>query len=381
MDLDLHRFFYKNPNNLCVAGLDGFFKEVNDSFCKFLGFAKEDLLSKSFIELIHPDDVEKTLKEMDSLSQGVTTFSFENRYLKANGQYVNLLWNSDVDEANGLIYAVATDITEIKAYEKELKSLNQNLELRVQERTKELEENEANLVKALGEEKQFNNLKSKFISMASHEFRTPLTSVSSSADLIKLYVDKGKYEGILKHVDVIKGSVQHIHRLLEDFLSVTKLEENKVVIYPESFSIQKLIDEVVSELKLNLKEGQKINSHSKNADFTINSDRNILKNVLFNLITNSSKYSEDNQSIDIYITKATEFISINIKDEGIGIPVEEQKYMFTRFYRASNTTGIKGTGLGLNIVKDYVDMLNSKISFESTEGEGTTFTLNLYDIT
>lgn len=380
MELDLHRFFYKNPNNLCVAGLDGFFKEVNDSFCEFLGYTKEDLLSKSFIELIHPDDVDKTLKEMESLSQGITTFSFENRYLKANGDYVNLLWNSDVDEAKGFIYAVATDITKMKAYEEELKSVNENLELRVQDRTKELKKNQINLEKALEEEKQFNTLKSKFISMASHEFRTPLTSVNSSADLIKLYVEKAKYDGILKHVDVIKGSVQHVHRLLEDFLSVTKLEEKRIVVYPKSFNIHELIEEVVSEIKLQLKEGQKIVVTSQDSNLEINSDRNILKNILFNLLTNASKYSVEHKTIEIQLSKPETSINIEIKDEGIGIPLDDQKFMFSRFFRASNTTGVKGTGLGLNIVKDYIEMLNSKISFESVEGQGSTFTLNLYDI-
>lgn len=380
MELDLHRFFYKNPNNLCVAGLDGFFKEVNDSFCKFLGYTKAELLGKSFIELIHPEDVPKTLKEMESLADGITTFSFENRYLKSNGTYVNLLWTSDVDEANGLIYAVASDITKLKAYEEELKSMNVNLELRVKERTKELEENQLVLKKALEEEKEFNQLKSKFISIASHEFRTPMTSANSSAELIKLYLEKGKYNQVQKHVDIIQGSISHVHRLLEGFLSVTKIDENQTIINAKEFNVHALLDEVVEEMQLQLKVGQQLVFDSEAANLMINSDRNILKNIFFNLTSNAIKYSGENKNIHIQLNKENGVVNVSVKDEGIGIPKADQKYMFSRFFRASNTTGIKGTGLGLNIVKDYLNMLNSNIKFESEEGKGSTFSLELKDV-
>lgn len=373
MELDLNRFFFKNPNNLCVAGLDGYFKLVNDSFCTFLGYSKEELLSKSFIELIHPEDVDKTLKEMESLAQGVTTFSFENRYLKADGNYVYFLWNSDVDKVKGLIYAVATDITKMKSYEGELKLINETLEQRVQERTKELNE-------ALKEEKQFNNLKSKFISMASHEFRTPLTSVNSSADLIQLYLEKNNYKGIQKHIGVIKESVQHVHKLLEDFLSVTKLEENRIELLPKEFSVHNLLKEVIAELELQLKEGQKIVFSTQNSNAILRSDINILKNVFYNLITNAIKYSEENKTIEVRLNKTNDSIEVEIIDNGIGIPKADQKFVFSRFFRASNTIGIKGTGLGLNIVKDYLEMLNSKIRFKSIEGQGSTFLLILNDL-
>jgi len=380
MKFDLHRFFYKNPNNLCIAGLDGYFKEMNDSFCQFLGYSKEELLSKSFIELIHPDDVDKTVKEMETLSEGITTFSFENRYLKANGEYVHLLWTSDVDEANGLIYAVASDITRLKAYENDLQKMNEELEVRVNRRTKELEDNQLVLQKALEEEKEFNKLKSKFVSMASHEFRTPLTSAKASADLIEMYVKRGKYDRIQKHVDVIHTSIQHVHRLLEDFLSVTKLDENRIVLYPEKFNIHELLVEVITEMNLQLKDKQQILFDSSNPHLTINSDRNIIKNIFFNLISNAIKYSDEAKVIDVKLNSANDSVNISIKDQGIGIPKEDQKLMFSRFFRGSNTAGIQGTGLGLNIVKDYLKMMKSDIKFESEEGKGSTFTLELKDI-
>jgi len=380
MKLDLHRFFFKNPNNLCVAGLDGFFKEVNDSFCEFLGYSKTELLSKSFIELIHPDDVEKTLKEMDSLAQGITTFSFENRYLKANGEYVHFLWTSDLDTENELIYAVASDISRLKAYEHELQSMNEKLELRVQERTKKLEENQLILEKALKQEKEFNKLKSKFVSMASHEFRTPLTSVNSSAELIQMYLKNGKHDKIDKHINVIHKSVKHVQRLLDDFLSVTKLEENRIVLYPEKFNIHELLNEVILELQLQLKKGQQFKFDSEDSKLVINSDRNILKNVFFNLLTNAIKYSGENKKINILLNNKNDTINVSVSDEGIGIPETDQKLIFTRFFRASNTTGITGTGLGLNIVKDYLNMLGSEIKFESKEDKGSVFILELRDM-
>ena len=216
--------------------------------------------------------------------------------------------------------------------------------------------------------------------MASHEFRTPLTSINSSADLIKLYLEKGNNDGIQKHIGTIQGSVQHVHKLLEDFLSVTKLEENRIELYPTKINVEELLKEVITELEMQLKDGQSISFSSLGKDLISNTDQNIIKNIFYNLITNAIKYSEENKSIEVHLNRIGDEITVKIKDQGIGIPKAEQKFMFSRFFRASNTIGIKGTGLGLNIVKDYLDMLNSKIEFESEEGVGSTFLVSLSDM-
>lgn len=388
MKLDFERFFHVNTNYLCIASMDGFFVKINDAFINFLGYPKDELYKKKFLDLIHPDDVEKTLNEMGRLSEGKTTLLFENRYLLSNGEYVHFLWNSDVDESTQLIYAVASDITKLKEYEIQLKEVNSELEMRVQERTqalensfktlelksKKLEENELKLQTALEEEKEFNKLKSKFVSMASHEFRTPLTSVQSSADLIALHIQNKNFEKVDKHIDRIKQSVQHVHRLLEDFLSVSKLEENKIGIKLEPFDLNKLVKETVGELQKQSKPGQTISIEKNERDNLVQSDRNLIKNVLYNLITNAIKYSEENKTIKIQLSQIESQQKIAVIDEGMGIPKQDQKHLFSRFFRASNTVGIKGTGLGLNIVKSYLDLLDGNISCESVEGEGTTFT-------
>lgn len=380
MKLDFERFFYVNTNYLCIASLEGYFIKINDAFISFLGYPKNELYEKKFLDLVHPDDIEKTLEEMSRLSEGKTTLLFENRYLRANGAYVHFLWNSDVDESTQLIYAVASDITKLKEYENELKEVNSNLELRVQERTQALEdlinqlkEKEVKLQTALAEEKEFNELKSKFISMASHEFRTPLTSVQSSVDLIAMYLKNNNFEKVDKHIHRIKQSVLHVHRLLEDFLSVSKLEENKIDLKLASFNLNELVEETVNELQKQTKVGQTISIEKNGQADLVQSDRNLLKNVLYNLITNAIKYSEEHKAITIQLSQTKTHQTITVTDEGIGIPVKDQKHLFGRFFRASNTVGIKGTGLGLNIVKSYLDLLNGDISCQSEEGKGTTF--------
>jgi len=381
MKLDFERFFHVNTNYLCIASLEGFFIKINNAFIKFLGYPKNELYEKKFLDLVHPDDVEKTLNEMSRLSEGKTTLLFENRYRRANGDYVHFLWNSDVDESTQHIYAVASDITKLKKYENELKEVNSNLELRVQERTQALEdlinrlkEKEGKLQTALKEEKEFNDLKSNFVSMASHEFRTPLTSVQSSADLIALHIKNQNFDKVDKHITRIKQSVQHVHRLLEDFLSVSKLEENKIRLKIEPFNLNELVEEAVAELEKQTKPGQTILIEKNDEDNLVQSDRNLVKNVLYNLITNAIKYSEENKTIKIQLSSNETHQIIMVIDEGIGIPAQDQKHLFSRFFRASNTVGIKGTGLGLNIVKSYLDLLNGEITCQSEEGKGTTFT-------
>lgn len=254
----------------------------------------------------------------------------------------------------------------------DLEKANQFLQEQIAERKRAEEEAR----RALERERELNELKSKFVSIASHEFRTPLSTVLSSASLIAQYRDKGDLNKIDKHIQRIKSSVQHLTSILNDFLSLGKLEEGRIDVQKEETELFQLITEIIEEMKTQLKEGQHVNLRSEGPPRPAATDARIMRNILFNLLSNASKYSAPGKSIDISIHFWENHYEISIRDEGIGIPKADQKHMFERFFRASNSGNIQGTGLGLNIVKRYVELLGGEINFTSTEGVGTTFTLS-----
>jgi PAS domain S-box-containing protein len=297
-----------------------------------------------------------------------------------------------------LVMAFIIDITERKKAEEALKSSEEQLllyaaelERKVQARTEalnrsvhELEKEvevrkkaEEDARKALEKERELNELKSKFVSIASHEFRTPLSTIMSSASLVSQYREKGEMEKIDKHTSRIKSNVNHLTAILNDFLSLGKLEEGRVEINEETILIPEFLREIQEELKSTLKAGQKIVIYTPSDNYPVTVDPRILRNVLFNLISNASKYSEENKNIYLSCSYRHDSLTIEVKDEGIGIPEDDKKHMFDRFFRASNAINIQGTGLGLNIVKRYIDLLNGKIDFESEYGRGSTFRLEI----
>jgi PAS domain S-box-containing protein len=281
------------------------------------------------------------------------------------------------------------DLTAVKNAQNDLQRLNHRLEEKISERTDELEsainrliktnrkleKSENALTKALESERETNQLKTQFITTASHEFRTPLSTILSSASLISKYEEKDQQSKRLRHVDKIKNSVNHLIGILNDFLDLSKLEEGKVTLNPEHIALEEIIKTTFSELQGMLKPGQKLRLVS-DEEVMIHCDKKTLKNILFNLLSNAIKYSDEGL-IQVILTNQNNKISIAIKDEGYGIPEADQKYLFERFFRASNAGNIQGTGLGLSIVKRYVNLLGGSIEVESQENTGTTFTIEI----
>ncbi len=296
-----------------------------------------------------------------------------------------------------LVMAFISDITARKRYEDDLKRSEEQLllyaselEKKVQSRTEALNQSvinlesevterkkaEAEVRKLLEKERELNELKSKFVSIASHEFRTPLSTIMSSASLVNQYKERGDLDKITKHTQRIRSSVNHLTGILNDFLSLSKLEEGKLYVVNEPLMIEDFFNEVAEDMIPTLKEGQYIKSTGDCSRTTIDSDPRILRNILFNLISNASKYSENKPIHLLYECSDTEF-TFRVRDEGMGIPSEDKKHIFTRFFRASNAGNIQGTGLGLNIVKRYVDLLGGIIVFESEYEKGATFSVTI----
>jgi PAS domain S-box-containing protein len=301
-------------------------------------------------------------------------------------------------KGNLLVMAFISDITQRKKAEDALRHSEEQLivyaaelEKKVHSRTEALHktiqelENEVNERKraedearnALEKERELNELKSKFVSIASHEFRTPLSTVLSSASLISQYNERGDADKVNKHVQRIKSSVNHLTSILNDFLSLGKLEEGVIDIKLEKVCIDEFLKEIKEEITPTLKAGQQVVMVPDPALRELNTDARILRNILFNLISNASKYSPENKTIHVTCKQEDMQMVFHVIDQGIGIPVEDQKHLFQRFFRASNAGNIQGTGLGLNIVKRYVELINGKITFTSTYQEGSTFIVTI----
>ncbi|WP_134088279.1 PAS domain-containing sensor histidine kinase [Olivibacter sp. XZL3] len=274
------------------------------------------------------------------------------------------------------------DLSRQKEAEEKLKEYTAQLEKKVTERTKdliklisELEEAKADVSLSLEKEKDLNQMKSRFVSMASHEFRTPLSSVQLSASLIEKYLDKRDFDNITKHTNKIKGSVQLLTTILNDFLSLERLEAGKVTAVPEEVNIVKLAEEIIEEMQLLAKQNQHIVYQHTGEIGTCRIDPNLLKNSIINLISNAIKYSGENTFIEFNSEIQKDRCIITVKDNGIGIPDDEQKSLFEPFFRANNTGNIPGTGLGLNIVKRYAHLMGGEVTCVSEINKGTTFTL------
>jgi len=220
-----------------------------------------------------------------------------------------------------------------------------------------------------------NELKSRFVTMASHEFRTPLGTILSSASLIGKYETNEHQTKREKHIDRIKAAVSNLTEILNDFLSLEKLEEGVVRCQMVRINGKQLLTETIDDLKGISRNGQTIELVYEGNE-EIFADPQLMKNILINLVSNAIKYSKDDGQITVSSAVTSERFELNIADRGIGIPLEDQKNIFDRFFRATNAGNIQGTGLGLNIVKKYVELMDGSISFVSSE-EGTTFTVSL----
>jgi len=296
------------------------------------------------------------------------------------------------------VIAFVTDITERKKAGKQLieekeltQKLNEELEFRVNERTRDLEEAlktleennkslrqlEVDLIRALEKERELGELKSRFVTMASHEFRTPLSTILSSVFLLENFSQEQLEQSKSTHFKRIKRSVNNMTSILNEFLSLSKLEEGRVKASFSNTNVPLCIREIVEEMESVKKTDQQIHYTHEGPPDIFYIDRQFLKNILINLLSNAIKFSKHTDTIELFSRTDTDQLIIRVKDHGIGIPPEEQKYLFNRFFRAKNAINIEGTGLGLNIVKKYVDLMKGTISVESQLNHGTIFTISI----
>lgn len=264
--------------------------------------------------------------------------------------------------------AFISDITVRKESEMALLRLNAELEEKVKERTQSLSD-------ALNKEKELNELKSRFVSMASHEFRTPLSTILSSAYLVSKYETTEDQPKRDKHIQRIVSSVNMLNDILNDFLSVGKIEEGRIQVRFSEVKIEEAIRGQITEMQTILKKGQKIYyAHKGNESAWL--DISLLKHILMNLVSNAIKFSPENSQITIRTENDDSNLLLAVKDSGVGISEADQEHLFERFFRGSNVMNIQGTGLGLHIVSKYAELMNGTITFNSEIGKGTEFIIN-----
>jgi len=315
-----------------------------------LGLSKLDFLGKTINETF------------DNYASEIHTSHFDKTLLGENTIYELLINNN-----NYLFYT--TPIKDDKGIIARIVVVCLNIS-----KVKEAEEKTR---QALDKANELSELKSRFISMASHEFRTPLSTILSSLNLMMKYKDLNEHLKFASHGAKIKNSIINLTEILEYFLSVEKLDSGHFKIEPTSFDLVDFINTNIDEVVNDLKDKQRIVLQLSLKKIMINHDKKIIRTIWQNLITNAIKYSPENGEIIVHLLALGDRFILSVKDNGIGIPENEQKNLFERFYRANNASNIQGTGIGLNIIKKYIELLGGSITFTSILNEGTTFTVNL----
>ncbi len=412
------------PVLFVVIGNDEKVILINQNGCRMLACQENEIIDKNWFDFFIPEDERENTRTLfrNLLSGKIgAPGSVENEIINARNERKLISWKNTIirDEKGNAVATLSAgeDVTDKKSQENliekanadlkrnasEILALNANLEKRVQIRTEELAElinklehtnselaieikerkqaeellhkNREDLRVTLEKEKELSELKSRFVTMASHEFRTPLSTILSSVSLISKYNDPGQDEKRFKHIERIKSSVNNLTSILNDFLSLGKLEEGKIQSSPSTFNLVSFSQELVNELREVTKKGQVIHYNHEGDSEMVFLDKNLTRNICINLLSNAIKYSGEGSEIQFLTFIKNNSIKIEITDQGIGIPQTEQQHIFERFFRAKNAGNIQGTGLGLNIVKKYVDLLNGEIQFFSINEKGTTFTV------
>ncbi|PWG79021.1 PAS domain-containing sensor histidine kinase [Pararcticibacter amylolyticus] len=367
----------------------GLIESINPSACRLFGYSPEEVIGRNISMLMPSPDRERHDGYIERYQQTgerrIIGIGREVSGLRKDGsRFPFRLAVSEVNYSDRMIYCgFINDLTREKEAEERIRNHAAQLEELVEERTlslrktvRALQEAKEEVSISLEKEKELNQLKSRFVSMASHEFRTPLSSVQLSASLIEKYAAQEDSKNISKHVNKIKNAVGNLTAILNDFLSLEKLEAGRVEPTFTRFDIVKLSEEITEEMQLITKQNQNIIYEHTGLTSTVSLDQNLLKNCIINLIANAIKYSGENTFIEFNTEITNDKYIITVKDNGIGIPSADQKHLFQAFFRAHNTGSIPGTGLGLNIVKRYAGLMNGKVDFESTINKGTKFTIS-----
>jgi PAS domain S-box-containing protein len=370
---------------IVVINNNGIIQSVNPFALKLFGYAIKEIMGKPIEVLIPQRYHHKHTHHRNAYTQhpksrpmgvGMDLFAVKKDGTEFPVE-VSLGNYETKNEVN--VIAFISDISVRKKAEAEIEKLNDELETTVEQRTRELTDtmhqlaqSKEELSKSLEKEKELNELKSRFVSMASHEFRTPLSTVLSSSYLIEKYLTADDQPKREKHLQRIVSSVNMLTDILNDFLSLGKIEEGKIQVRFTEFNLEEAIIAIAGEIKNNLKKNQKIRYHHDGETIVL-MDASLLKHIIMNLVSNASKFSDDGRPVEIKTTVTKNQVILSVKDNGIGISKEDQKHLMERFFRGTNAGNIQGTGLGLHIVSKYAELMNGAVECKSELEKGTEF--------
>ena len=398
----LTSLFENATEGLLVTNNSGDIILVNPSACRMFGYQQNELPGQK-IEILIPSQFKTDHvnlrdgfyqnphnrvmghgRDLFAQKKDGSSFPVEvslSTYLREDSRYV-IAFIVDITHRKEIEKSMVEQQFKLEKVTNEMRKLNAELEAKVEERTiilkealQRLEQSQSELSLALDKEKQLNEIKSRFVSMASHEFRTPLSTVLSSASLIGKYPYTEDQDKRNRHIEKIKGSVKHLNDLLEDFLSLGKLDEGKVGATFEEFNLNELLADTIADMDVIKKKGQEFVYNYSGHEMII-SDKKLVRNAMINLLSNAIKFSNEYSPIEI-ICWADKGVSVTVKDNGIGISNEDKQHLFSSFFRGKNAINIQGTGLGLHIVKRYLDLLDGTIRLESDIDKGTRITFTL----
>ena len=357
---NMYRLLADNTVDLiCLHNLDTTFEYISPSIKKLTGYTPEELIGEFPMNFVHPKDLATIQKSYGSF---ITEKEDDNAHVEARfknkkGDYIWFEIKAKIVKEDGKPVSFQTsarDITQKKEVQYAMK-------------------------KALAQERELNELRTNLVSTISHEFRTPMTTIRTSAELIEMYIEGHNFvhsAQLQKRINTITEEIDRIVELMNAVLTISKHDAGKTNFKPIAFDLQQICLGVIETSYSHQMDGRKVQTHFEGDNFTVFADKNLMEYSLFNLLNNAFKYSEGSGDIVLNLKSTHNQIEIQIIDFGIGIPEKDIPKLFNTFFRASNTEGIQGTGLGLYIVKTFTNRNSGTIKVNSELGKGTQVSLH-----
>lgn len=370
--------FQANPVPFSISGPDGAIYDLNEAWLTTMGYTREEAIGNSSLKLGVWADPKMRARFVELLKEKGTVNGFESQYRTKSGELRDVLVSGEWVLVRGepRLFNITYDVTESKAAERQLVEDRDSLQKLVNLATADLKAKAQELEAALTKEKELNELQRQFVSMASHEFRTPLAIIDGTAQRLKKSAENLSSEEVLRRVDKIRNAVRRMTRLMESTLTAARLDEGKVVIDLQSCDIGQVISEVCMRAQ-EISRDHVVTCDLSDLPETIKADASALDQVLTNLLSNAIKYAPGAPDIQVKAHGEGDHVVIQVRDHGLGIDEEDLPKMFGRFFRAKTSAGIVGTGIGLSLVKTLVEMHGGTVSIDSKRDEGSTFTIRI----
>jgi PAS domain S-box-containing protein len=354
---NMYRLLADNTIDLvCLHNADTTFKYISPSIRNLLGYSSDELLGKFPLDYAHPEDKNYLQKKMDKFLTLRMDEPVIARFKKSNNEYIWIEIKTNLILENKIIIGIQTssrDVTSKKIAEEAIE-------------------------KALAKERELNELRTNLVSTISHEFRTPMTTIRTSAELISMYLENQNVVNgnrLQKRVTIITEEIDRIVALMNDVLTISKDDSGKTNFNPTLFDLKEFCLELIDNSYLNNLNIPMVATNFNGSTFTVNADTKLMEYSIFNILNNAFKYSEKYAEVILNLSSTSDTIVLEIIDFGIGIPKEDHVKLFNTFFRASNTDGFQGTGLGLYIAKTFTEKNSGTIALESELGKGTKVTM------